>query len=75
MLSGEIFGSLCELDFEISIVSLRSSIGLPLDIISKCMNIFLKPTEPKVSPNLKGAIPSSSLTDYPSLYLLTMVPQ
>ena len=47
--SGEIFGSLSDFDFEISILSLSTLIGLPLDIISKCVNILSKPTEPKVS--------------------------
>ena len=40
---------LSELDFEISMLSLSTLIGLPLDIISKCANILSKPTEPKVS--------------------------
>ena len=30
-------------------LSLPTLIGLPLVIISKCVNIFSKPTEPKVS--------------------------
>ena len=47
--AGEIFGSLSDFDFEISILSLTTLIGLPLDIISKCKNILSKPTEPKVS--------------------------
>ena len=47
--SGEIVGSLSDFDFQISILSLSTLIGLPLDIISKCMNILSKPTEPKVS--------------------------
>ena len=40
---------LSELDFEILILSLSILIGLPLDIISKCVNVLSKPTEPKVS--------------------------
>ena len=40
---------LSELDFEISMLSLGTLIGLSLDIISKCANILSKPTEPKVS--------------------------
>ena len=40
---------LSELDFEISMLSLSTLIGLPLDIISKWPNILSKPTEPKVS--------------------------
>ena len=47
--SGENFGSLSDFDFEISILALSTLIGLPLDIISKCVNILSKPTEPKVS--------------------------
>ena len=45
----KILVSLSELDFEISMLSLSTLIGLPLDIISKCANILSKPTEPKVS--------------------------
>ena len=48
-LSGEIFVLLYEFDFEISMLSLLTLIGLPLDIISKYVNIFSKPVEPKVS--------------------------
>ena len=44
---------LSELDFEISMLSLNTLIGLPLDIISKCANILSKPTEPKVSSGRK----------------------
>ena len=40
---------LSELYFEISMLSLHTVIGLSLDIISKCLNILSKPTEPKVS--------------------------
>ena len=40
---------LSELHFEISMLSLHTVIGLSLDIISKCLNILSKPTEPKVS--------------------------
>ena len=40
---------LSELDLEISMLSLSTLIGFPLDIISKCTKIFSKPTEPKVS--------------------------
>ena len=40
---------LSELDFEISMLSLHTLIGLSLDIISKCLNILSKPTEPKFS--------------------------
>ena len=47
--TGENFGSLIDFDFEISILSLSTLIGFSLDIISKCVNIFSKPTEPKVS--------------------------
>ena len=43
------FGSLSDFNFEISIVWLSTLIGLPLDIISKGLNILSKPTEPKVS--------------------------
>ena len=35
-------------------LSLSTLIGLPLDIISKCVNIISKPTEPKVSSEDKG---------------------
>ena len=44
---------LSELDFEISMLSLSTLIGLPLDIISKWPNILSKPTEPKVSSAFK----------------------
>ena len=47
--AGEIFGSLCDFDFEISILSLSILIGFPLDKISKCVNILSKPNEPKVN--------------------------
>ena len=40
---------LSEFDFEILMLSLSTLIGLPLDIISKCVSILSKPTEPKVS--------------------------
>ena len=40
---------LSELDCDISMLSLHTVIGLSLDIISKCLNILSKPTEPKVS--------------------------
>ena len=48
-IAGEIFGSLCNFDFEISILSLSTLICFPLDVISKCVGILSKPTEPKVS--------------------------
>ena len=47
--TGELFGSLSDFDFEISILSLSALISLPLDIISKCVNILSKLNEPKVS--------------------------
>ena len=40
---------LSELDFEISMLSLSTLIGLPLDIISKCKNILSKSNDTKVS--------------------------
>ena len=36
-------GSLCDFDFEISILSLSTLIGFLLDIITKCVNTFSKP--------------------------------
>ena len=49
LILGEHFGSLYEFNFEISMLSLSTLIGLLSDIISKCVNILPKPNEPKVS--------------------------
>ena len=59
--AGEIFGSLSDFDFEISNLSLSTLIVLPLDIISKYMDILSKPTEPKVSSALKNCHNSQTL--------------
>ena len=45
----ENFGSLCGFDFKMSILSLSTLIGFPLDVISKYIIILSKRTEPKVS--------------------------
>ena len=50
MATGEIFGSLCDFDLEISMLSLSTLIGFLLDIIFKCLNLLLKPIEPNVFP-------------------------
>ena len=57
VVEGEIFVSLSDFDFEISILSLSTLIGIPLDIISKCKNILSKPNDTKVSSdNWRGTI-------------------
>ena len=48
-ITGEIFVSLSDFDFEISFLSLSTLISLPLDIISKCKKILSKPKDTNVS--------------------------
>ena len=46
--TGDVFVSLSKIDFEISMLSLHTLIGLPLDIISKHANILSKSIDTKV---------------------------
>ena len=60
---------LSELDFEISMLSLSTLIGLPLDIISKRANILSKLTEPKVSSAMSSNFQKDSLVNLPAKLL------